>query len=87
LIYSLASGPSSGTRRGRTRSLSVGPVTSQAARGTAAAATRAAHLAQDLAHRHAVAIAGAKRNDGVRPLASTARTAAINDQREAGQLA
>jgi hypothetical protein len=85
--YSLTSGPSSATRRGRTRTLRIGPVTSQAA---PTRPPQALELASDatkhLTHRAILSVEGRKLGHGKGALAVAPRRKAIDGQIEAGQL-
>jgi hypothetical protein len=82
--HSFASGPSSGIRRSLIRSLSVADLPSGQRPTTTA--PFAPHLAQYVTDRHAFAVAGTKRRDGIGPFAAALGTAAIDDKREARQL-
>ena len=76
--YSLASGPSSGTRRGRTRLLSIGPVTSQAP------PTRPPQPPAHHMRRAAVEVCQFSHGEG--SLAGTDGRQAVDREGEAGQL-
>jgi hypothetical protein len=85
-FYFRVSGPSSATRRGRTRALRIGPVTSQAAPYTAAAAARTPHAPQNLAHSALRAIEACQFGHSKGSFGGTAGCQAVDRQAESGQL-
>jgi hypothetical protein len=74
--YSRASGPSSGTRRGRTRALRIGPVSSQAA-PTRPPQALEQHAAQHLPNHGVPAIEARQFGNGERPLAVAPRSGQV----------